>query len=129
VECPGKYSRLTTVWLDPTAPVIDSLDLQLFDHDVTGVPGTLAGDVLNVLIYPNPATAVVRMAVGLKRPATLACEMRTLSGGLVSEFSYPCTAGPSVISMSIPAVSPGLYMMMIRSVDGTLHAVKKLVVY
>ncbi|MCX6259188.1 MAG: PKD domain-containing protein, partial [Bacteroidia bacterium] len=37
VESPGRYSRLTAVWLDSTNPVADSIRLEVFDYDVTGI--------------------------------------------------------------------------------------------
>jgi len=129
VEYPGRYSRLTAAWLDLLTPVADSLDLELFDHDVTGIPGTLAGDGFNVSVYPNPASDKVRVAVGLWKPATLVIEMRSLAGNIVNECAYAFMAGQSEVGLSIPAVPPGFYVLVIRSEDGSLRAVKKLLIH
>lgn len=126
VEYPGKYSRLTAIWLDSSSPVADSLQLEVFDHDVTGVPDltnifAVAGD-----LFPNPATNEVSLTIIAKMATSMEFEIKTLTGITVWSGSRDCTAGVNLITTPLRSIGPGVYLFVVHSLDGSPVAVKKL---
>ncbi len=129
VEYPGKYSRLTAIWLDSVSPVIDSLRLEIFNHDVTAVHGLTGAVVVAGDLFPNPATNLVSLNIELANPATLKFEIRTLTGQVAWSGMSACKAGSNLITIPLGSARAGLYLFIISSKDGSPVAVKKLLKY
>jgi hypothetical protein len=127
VEIPGKYSRLTAIWLDSSMPVADSLKLEVFNHDVTGVNDLHAGGAVVGDLFPNPAGDAVSLPIHLPVPETLRFVVRSLSGVTVWSGSGGFEAGPHQVQIPLAATRPGIYFVVIQSHDGAQVAVKKLI--
>jgi PKD repeat protein len=129
VECPGKYSRLTAVWLDSSTPVIDSLLLEVFNHDVTAIPEIAVCSVLTGDLFPNPADNLVNLAIEVAGVISLNFEIRTLAGLTVWSGSVDCNTGSNLVTIPVMSLRAGLYLFMIKMPDGSPIAVKKLLRY
>ena len=120
---------LTAIWLDAATPVIDSLRLEIFNHDVTAVHDLSGASVQAGDLFPNPATSLVSLNIELAKPATLKFEIRTLTGQVAWSGSGDCRTGSNLFSIPLGSIRAGLYLFMISSKDGSPVAVKKLVRY
>jgi hypothetical protein len=129
VEYPGKYSRVTAIWLDATTPTIDDLHLEVFNHDVTGLPGTGATGITAGDLFPNPATDAVNMALELPQPVTLEFSVITLAGSTVWSGTTRCNGGSCVVTVPVSLLGAGMYLFTVGTADGTRIAVKKLLRY
>jgi PKD repeat protein len=129
VEYPGKYSRYTAVWLDSSTPVADSLILEVFSHDVTAVPEHDGRKILECNIFPNPAGEVVNLSVQLVQAGTLFFEIQTMTGITAWTGSEKFMSGQGRITIPLAALKSGIYLLLVRTPDGSPVAVKKLLRY
>ncbi|MCX6268175.1 MAG: carboxypeptidase regulatory-like domain-containing protein, partial [Bacteroidetes bacterium] len=127
VEYPGKYSRLTTVWLDSATPVISNLQLEVFNHDVTSVPDVTLITVVAGDLFPNPAINEVNLNIDLAADAPMKFDVRTLTGLSVWSGTRKCMAGSNLITIPVASLKSGLYLLKIIGSDGSPITVKKLV--
>ena len=126
VEYPGKYARLTSVWLDASTPVVGGLRLEVFNHDVTAVPDLINLQVKAGDLFPNPATNSVSFTIETGKATSLKFEIRTLTGLTIWAGSSACSIGKSLIVLPLASVNAGLYLFVIEVGDGSPIAVKKL---
>ncbi|MEI6681294.1 MAG: PKD domain-containing protein [Bacteroidota bacterium] len=129
VESPGKYSRLTAVWLEPGKPVADSVLLEVFTYDVTGIPvvsnmAGIAGE-----LFPNPASDHVTLEIHLHQAATLTFEIRAMTGQRVTAGRLPCRPGDNLFTIPVNAYAPGVYLFTVSSDSGERIMLKKLIKY
>jgi hypothetical protein len=129
VECPGKFSRMTAIWLDATVPVADSLRLEVFGHDVTSVQGLAVPSVLVGDLYPNPATNAVNLALTLPGDADIKFKIETLTGKIIWAETIRCKTGTDIITRTVTSIGPGMYLVIITAVDGSPLAVRKFLKY
>jgi PKD repeat protein len=126
-EIPGKYSRLTPVWLDALNPSADSVSVFIFGHDVTGLndlnPGTgiTAGNPV-----PNPASDIARLSILSDREILIRASIFSSSGMSSGSLSMHITAGCSSLVIPVGHLPQGLYYMIIMTSDGNVIAIKKL---
>jgi PKD repeat protein len=126
VEYPGKYSRLTSIWLDASVPVADSLRLELFNHDVTGIEQHTGEPVVIGELFPNPSSDFVSLSIELPAANSFKFEIKSLSGTMVWSGSVNCRAGYSLITLPVGFIQTGLYLFLIRRLDGSIISVKKM---
>lgn len=125
VEYPGKYSRLTAIWLDAAIPAVDSLRLEVYNYDVTGIDqhagGPVAGD-----LFPNPSTDLVSLSIQMPAPTSVKFEIKSLTGTAVWSGSANCRAGYNLVTLPVGFIKAGLYLFLVTKMDGTVFSVKKL---
>jgi PKD repeat protein len=129
VESPGKYSRMTAVWLDSSTPLADSIRLEVFDHDVTAIPDLTSLSVVSGDLFPNPATTQVSLNLKLVKATALKFEIKTLTGLTAWSESVNCNAGSSLVVIPVGAIRAGLYVFIVGTPEGSQIAVKKLLKY
>lgn len=129
VELPGKYSRFTPVWLDPSTPARDSIVLEVFDHDVTSIHDLKGFSLETGYLFPNPTGGELNFITNLAKPATLKCEIRNLTGTIIWSGSSDCPAGHAIVAIPVRDVSPGYYLFIVSKPDGAGITVKKLLRY
>jgi PKD repeat protein len=129
VECPGKFSRMTAIWLDATVPVADSLRLEVFGHDVTSVQGLTVPSLIAGALFPNPAINEVNLALTLPADADIKFNVETLTGKTIWAETIRCHAGNHMITRKVTSIGPGMYLVVITTMDGSPLAVRKLLKY
>ena len=127
VDFPGMYSRTTVVWLDPDSPVADSMRLEIFDYDVTGIGDANGGDFKAGELFPNPAGGVSHIIIQLQKRCLLKIEIYAMNGVIVHSGSKRCEAGSNLITLPVGNIPPGIYLFAIKSEQGALLSVKKMV--
>ena len=129
VEIPGSYSRITDVWVDQSEPVIDSLLLEVFDHDVTSVSETESSSFSAGPLYPNPATETVSVDIRAVRPLVL--NMRIISVEGLSQWTgiMACSKGPNHVTIPVALLARGMYMLIIQPDNNNDRVIRKLLRY
>ncbi len=127
VDYPGKYSRLTPVWLNSTRPVADSLKLELFDYNVTGIPDAAELSIVSGALFPNPAGSVISLIIQPEYETLLEFEILAMTGIAMYSESMLCKAGSDLLTFPVGNIPAGIYLFVIKSHDGTILTVKKLV--
>ncbi|MGZ3881150.1 MAG: T9SS type A sorting domain-containing protein, partial [Flavisolibacter sp.] len=78
-----------------------------------------------VLLYPNPVTDYVQVALSSDKKQDLKVLVYDLSGALIHQMSYSLVKGNNVFAMATAKWKPGTYVMQLVTTDQTIH--KKLV--
>jgi hypothetical protein len=128
VEVPGYYSRLTTITLSAGQPLADSVILELFNHDVTGIgedPETGSLEAGNV--YPNPVAEQICFDLYAQRNTCLRAEIWSITGQVRQVMTFYSRAGWSVVTLPAADLAPGFYLLLIHSADGSAVIPKKFI--
>lgn len=127
VDYPGKYSRLMAVWLDAIKPVADSLRLDIFEYDVTGIPDVIGTAIVSTDLFPNPVSNVVNLIVHPETATLLKFEILTITGLTMYSESRVCQAGSNLITLPVSNIPAGIYLFAIKSIQGSVLGIKKMV--
>jgi hypothetical protein len=127
VDFPGKYSRITAVWLDESTPMADGLNLELFDHDVTGLPEVDGSAIFSSGLFPNPVGSVVNLIVHPDNVTPLKFEILAITGLPVYSESRVCQPGTNMITIPVSQIPAGIYLFTIKSINGSVLSIKKMV--
>jgi PKD repeat protein len=127
-EITGKYARFLTVTLDSNHVVMEGLDLEVFDYDVTGVFPIIPNNEMRVgKAFPNPAGDVVRVAVNSPKTLVMDAEVLTVTGVRITRDSFTVTEGGSMIALSLQNLREGLYFLVLKTPDGNLFNTQKII--
>jgi hypothetical protein len=129
VEVPGRYSRLTAIWLDATTPVADSIQLEVFEHDVTGIADGQNPSGISGTLFPNPATREVNLVIHVPVTMTLGCEIRSMTGQMVWSGQMVCRKGSDLLTVPVSRFPQGIYLFSVHTADGSRILTKKLIKY
>jgi hypothetical protein len=118
-EVPGYYSRIITVTLDADHPLTDSVVLELFNHDVTGVGDDQTRKVTFVgNIYPNPVYDELWFDLVSPVKMLFRADVVNITGQVRQSHSINSEAGRRVVSIPTGNLAPGFYLLLVRSSDG-----------
>jgi hypothetical protein len=126
-EVTGKYSRLTPVWLDETRPVAANMNIEVFNYDVTGIPGRQDAQGISGLLFPNPVAGTASLLLRTGVPVRLRYEVLTVTGLAVFAGVADCRAGETTFPLPVAACPPGIYFVSVTASDGERVLMKKLV--
>lgn len=130
VEIPGFYSRVTTITLDMEHPVADSVVLEVFSHDVTGVEDHPLTQTIEIsALYPNPVPERFWFDVISQKNVTLVIDIVNITGQIRHTQAIEVNKGRVPVSMQVNSLSRGCYFLLIRSGEGTLINAQKFLKY
>jgi PKD repeat protein len=129
VEYPGSYSRMTPVWLDSNTPVADSILLEVYGYDVTGIHDMQSQSGIQATLFPNPAAGELHLSVRLPMAAELDCEIRSMAGPVLWSGRMACSKGSDIMTIPVRALPAGIYLFSVHAGNGLPGVVKKLVKY
>ena len=127
VDFPGKYSRLTAVWLDSSTPEAYGMNLQLFEHDVTGIDDITRGSIVSSELFPNPAGSSVSVIIHPGNSATLKFEILDMTGRNLYSATKVCLAGSNLITLPVSQIPSGIYLFAVKTMEGSVILIKKMV--
>jgi len=127
VEFAGKYSRLTGVSLEPPNVVSDTLHIQLFDHNVTGISDLVSPGSIADRVFPNPADDRVTVKLHTSAPARYLFRIIDMTGRTVTSMDADITAGEATFSISLAEIQPGIYILFIHTSDGADSNIQKFI--
>jgi len=130
VEVPGLYSRVTKITLDPEHPVADSIILEVFSHDVTGIEDHKPAQTIEIsTIYPNPVEDRIRFDVLSQKNLILTIDIVNVTGQIRDTRTIAINAGTVPVSMEVNHLPDGFYFLSIRSVYDNLIISSKFLKY
>jgi hypothetical protein len=130
VEAPGLYSRLITLTLENGHNIADSVVLEVFDHDVTGIENhQIAQTVYVSALYPNPANDGIWFDVSSQKKSTLIIEIVNIAGQIMHTRTIEIIAGKTQVFTIVNSLSKGFYFLLIHSGEGVLIDSQKFLKY
>lgn len=127
VEYPGKYSRITGVSLESPVTLADSIQLGLFDHNVTGIGDMPANDSFTVRLFPNPVSEELHAITWLSHNAKVIFTVFNLTGQKVLCLTAEVRTGECHSAIPATGLRPGIYLLQSISSDGLLVNIQKFV--
>jgi PKD repeat protein len=127
-EVTGKYARTLQVTVDSLHPVADGLELQVYDHEMTGI--TSIEDESSIIfgkIYPNPVTEDFQFWVQSPDVMTINTEILTLTGQQILMKNAGIVPGRNLLTFPLQNVTCGMYFLVVRSGDGRILNTQKII--
>ena len=127
-EVPGKYSRLTAIWLDAVRPVADSMKVEVFDYNVTGIAEDASRPAAGQL-FPNPSTSAVNLVFHATSSSPVNYEIRTMNGLLAGSGQVSAHEGTNLLTFTVNQLPPGIYLFILHPAGGSEQVIRKLIKY
>ena len=128
VEYPGKYSRLTPIWLDNSIPVADSLFLGVFNSDVTGIINQSYSNLELGPLFPNPTNDLANLYVKVTRKMQIHFEILDFHSRTVYKLARVFEKGSELVTIPVSSFQPGVYLLRIQSDGDAGLFVRKLII-
>lgn len=119
-DYPGKYSRVTGMLLEPPASVSDSIHLNLFDHNVTGIDQTQGLFQSTVTLYPNPAEEVLMVSAQFFETTSILVSVYDLAGQQLSRHQFGIQPNGGVLMLPVGELVHGFYFIRAVTNAGSL---------
>jgi PKD repeat protein len=127
-EVTGKYARILQVTLDSLHPVANGLQLEVFDHDVTGIsPGQEKNNIMIGKIYPNPVTEDFQFRVRSPNTITIQAEILTLTGERIFMKTVSSMQGRMLLTLPLRNVPSGMYFLVVKTEEGHILNTQKII--
>lgn len=126
-DYPGKYSRVTGVVLEPPATVSDTIHLNLFDHNVTGIDQTHGPSQASVVLFPNPTENTLMISARFPETPSLMVSVYDLTGQRIFRHQVGIQSGGSVIMLPVGDLMRGIYFIRGETSNGLLLFSEKFV--
>ncbi|MCX6280934.1 MAG: PKD domain-containing protein [Bacteroidetes bacterium] len=119
VESTGRFSKYTHVSISNQEPVIDTLVLDIYDHNITGInePGK-HDDIDAGSPYPNPSAEAIGIHLTVHNPVDLSLTVYSLQSVPLLQSVSHYNPGSCLIRTDLSSLSPGMYILIIRSLKG-----------
>lgn len=130
VESTGKFSKFTQVVISAQNPYADTLVLDIYDHNTTGI--SVPGGSENILAgkpFPNPFEGIVSIPLTLARPASLSASVYSLQGILQAERHVEQMQGSHALTIDLAGLKPGVYLLVIKTSEGEVISREKIIKY
>jgi hypothetical protein len=127
-EVTGKYARTVQITVDSAHPVAEGIQLEVFDHEVTGIaPGEVKNSITVGKLYPNPVTDEFLFWIQSPDAFTILAEIRNLTGNLVFTKTLNSLQGMNRISLSLRNAPTGMYFLVVRNGEGRILNTQKII--
>jgi PKD repeat protein len=127
-EVTGKYARPLQVTVDSLHPVADGLELQVYDHEMTGITSIqYESGIIFGKIYPNPVTEDFQFWVQSPDVMTINTEILTLTGQQILMKNAGIVPGRNLLTFPLQNVTCGMYFLVVKSGDGRILNTQKII--
>jgi len=127
-EITGKYARILQVTVDSAHLIVDGLQLEVFDHDITGIsPGQEKDDITIGKIFPNPVTEDFQFWVQSPNAITIQAEILTFTGVRILIKTVESVQGTMLLSLPLRNVASGMYFLVLKTGDGRILNTQKII--
>ena len=114
--------RRTQIAEDPCQSSTDTAVHFIYEHKTIGVEERITP--ANLIVYPNPTNG--DFSILWNKTGEVKIGIYNLQGQLIKETNYKNPTKTSIIKMSIPVQTKGIYILKIHGADGTSETVKVL---
>lgn len=127
-EITGKYARVLQVTIDSLHPAAEGLQIEVFDHDVTGIAtGPYKGEIVVGKIFPNPVTEDFRFLIQSPKRVDIYSEILTVTGEPVLMLKQGIPEGRVAITLPLRNVPSGMYFLVVKTGDGNILNTQKII--
>ena len=130
VESTGRFSKYTPVTISAGSPVVDSLLIDIYDRNILGVKEiTDKADIFAGSPFPNPSAGNISIHITVNKPVVLVCSVLSMQSVPLLETNSNYTPGSYTMKVDISALSPGIYILVIRTASGEIICTRKIIKY
>ncbi|MEI8006244.1 MAG: PKD domain-containing protein [Bacteroidota bacterium] len=130
VESTGRFSKFTAVTISADSPFADSVLVEIYDRNILGINEiTGKADVVAGLPFPNPSTGNISIPVTVKKQVELVCSVLSIQSVALIESRSDFTAGSYILQTDLSALSPGIYILVLRTASGEKISTRKIIKY
>jgi len=127
-EVTGKYARILQVTIDSAHLIVDGLQLEVFDHDITGIsPGPEKNDITIGKIYPNPVTEDFQFWIQSPNTITIHAEILTVAGERIFMKTVGPVQGRMLVTLPLRNVTHGMYFLVVKIGEGRILNTQKII--
>jgi len=127
-EVTGKYARILQVTIDSAHSIVDGLQLEVFDHDITGIsPGPEKNDITIGKIYPNPVTEDFQFWIQSPNTITIHAEILTVAGERIFMKKVGSMQGRMLVTLPLRNVPCGMYFLVVKASEGRILNTQKII--
>ena len=129
VESTGKFSKFSPVCISSLNPLVDTLNLEIYDHYVTGIDEIKRNDVVAGLPFPNPSAGKISISLAVAKPVDLITSVYSIQSETLLEYRSHFNAGANIFCADLTTLSPGIYILIIKTLEGERVSTHKLIRY
>ena len=130
VESTGKFSKFSQVRISAQNPVVDTLVLGIYDHTVTGISEVTAYAYVSAgTPFPNPSSAAVNTPLTITRPVDLLTTVYSIQSVPLLHSRSHFNPGSFLMLSDLSSLSPGIYILVIRTSGGDRICNEKIIKY
>jgi PKD repeat protein len=127
-EVTGKYARLLQVIVDSIHPIADGLQLEIYDHDITGIsPGNEKNDIATGKIYPNPVTEDFQFWVQSPIAIMIHVGILTVTGKPIFTKTVGSVQERILVTLPLRNVPCGMYFLVVKTGEGRILNTQKII--
>ncbi|MCX6287040.1 MAG: PKD domain-containing protein [Bacteroidetes bacterium] len=130
VESTGKFSKFSQVRISLQNPIADTLVLDIYDHNVTGI-NEIAKD--NAVVagspFPNPSEGAVSIPLTVNRPVDLITTVYSIQSVHLLESGSHFNPGSYHLKADLATLAPGIYILVIKTLNGDRICNAKIIKY
>jgi len=114
-EVPGMYAYPTSITISESNPVIENIDLLVYNEDIAHGIGNEIVTRLTGLgdPYPNPATSYVNFEFSLLESGQIQVFVLNHGGQVVDKYSRHHLSGDNKVQMNTSGLASGMYKLMV----------------
>jgi len=125
-EYTGKFSQQVSLMLDENNPFADSLELNLYAA-IQGVGDPLSAGPVEVSVFPNPAEAILRVQLSLKRPEQVQVSIYNSMGRRMKSEEWTLPAGKFQQELNVEDLPPAIYLLSVQDIHSGWLVMKKFI--
>ncbi|MCX6283105.1 MAG: carboxypeptidase-like regulatory domain-containing protein, partial [Bacteroidetes bacterium] len=130
VEYTGKFSKFSQVKISEQNPVVDTLVLGIYDHTITGISEvTSSAYVVAGSPFPNPSSTAVSTPLTVTRPVDLVTTVYSIQSVPMLHSHSHFNPGSYHPVTDLSSLSPGIYILVIRTSEGDRICNEKIIKY
>ena len=130
VESTGKFSKYNQVRISAESPVADTLVLDIYDHNVTGIAETIRdNDVVAGLPFPNPTAGKISVQLSVRRPVDLSTAVYSVQSVTLLQSIEHLIPGSHLQTIDLSGLSPGVFILVLKTTNGEHILTQKIIKY
>lgn len=117
-EIAGKYSRSLDIDLTGTITILSGLQLEVSSSYVFSKEDNPYTSFSDTRLFPNPATDIIMLEFTVNEPVNLISEVYSSTGITCISNHNSFDAGQNKANFNIGSLSPGIYLLALKSKEG-----------
>ncbi len=127
-EITGKFAQIREVLIDEGSPVVGGIVLEVSDLNYTGIGQWNENDQNEIVqIFPNPFSDDLHIHISSAVAGRISLDLVNLTGMKIYSAKYITNRNSTNFTIPLSDIPKGLYFMTLRSDDGTIISLRKII--